>query len=197
LETTALDALGSRLAAGTLSAPADGTAACACYFRKGPRPGLCLLRSRLLSDLLGCPFGVRNLRELRLAFFIPGSGAKNRNAWHTPGSLRDGELARSFEPDDPERHGGRSTSGSAIEVRAEAQEGLSSVHHVQVHFPGILNRLGNNVETWRGRLEKLKSGRLLGRFFAASRERLREVAARLGVHHLANLAGCPARYAAA
>ncbi len=36
-------------------------------------------------------------------------------------------------------------------------------------------------------------GRLLGRFFAASRERLREVAARLGVHHLANLAGCPAR----
>ena len=35
-------------------------------------------------------------------------------------------------------------------------------------------------------------GRLLGRFFAASRERLREVATRLGVHRLANLGGCPA-----
>jgi hypothetical protein len=35
--------------------------------------------------------------------------------------------------------------------------------------------------------------RLLGRFFAATRERLREVASGLGVHHLANLAGCPAR----
>ena len=38
-----------------------------------------------------------------------------------------------------------------------------------------------------------KQGRLLGRFFAASRARLREVAAGLGVHHLANLGGCPAR----
>ena len=42
------------------------------------------------------------------------------------------------------------------------------------------------------RLGKLKGGRLAGRFFTASRERLREVAARLKVHHLANLSGCPA-----
>ena len=42
-------------------------------------------------------------------------------------------------------------------------------------------------------LEKLKAGRLLGRFFAASRARLREVAAILRVRHLANLGGCPAR----
>ena len=40
------------------------------------------------------------------------------------------------------------------------------------------------------RLEKLSRGRLLGRFFAASRARLREV--RLGLRHLANLGGCPA-----
>jgi Protein of unknown function (DUF1501) len=58
---------------------------------------------------------------------------------------------------------------------------------------GILERLGTSAETWHARLEKLKSGRLLGRFFAANRERLREVAAHLRVHHLANLAGCPAR----
>ena len=64
---------------------------------------------------------------------------------------------------------------------------------ISAELSGILERLGSSVERWRARLEKLRGGRLLGRFFAASRERLREVAARLGVHHLANLAGCPAR----
>ena len=54
---------------------------------------------------------------------------------------------------------------------------------------GILNRLGTTAESWQARLEKLKAGRLLGRFFAASRERLREAAAKLQVHHLANLGG--------
>ena len=32
----------------------------------------------------------------------------------------------------------------------------------------------------------------LGRFFTASRARVSEIAGRLGVHHLANLSGCPA-----
>ncbi len=64
---------------------------------------------------------------------------------------------------------------------------------ISAELTGILERLGSSAESWRGRLEKLKSGRLLGRFFAASRERLRHVAARLGVHHLANLGGCAAR----
>jgi hypothetical protein len=54
---------------------------------------------------------------------------------------------------------------------------------------GILERLGATAENWRTRLEKLRTGRLLGRFFTASRERLRETARRLGVHHLANLGG--------
>jgi hypothetical protein len=53
-----------------------------------------------------------------------------------------------------------------------------------------LERLGSNAERWWSRVEKLSKGRLLGRFFAASRGRLREVARGLGVHHLANLGGC-------
>ena len=64
---------------------------------------------------------------------------------------------------------------------------------ISAELSGILERLGSSIESWHARLEKLKGGRLLGRFFAASRQRLREVAARLGVHHLANLGGCPAR----
>jgi hypothetical protein len=64
---------------------------------------------------------------------------------------------------------------------------------ISAELTGIFNRLGTTAETWQARLEKLKSGRLLGRFFAASRERLREAAAHMRVHHLANLAACPAR----
>ena len=64
---------------------------------------------------------------------------------------------------------------------------------ISTEVTGILDRLQSSAESWRARLEKLRGGRMLGRFFAASRERLREVAARLGVRHLANLAGCPAR----
>jgi hypothetical protein len=41
-------------------------------------------------------------------------------------------------------------------------------------------------------MNKLLGGRLLGRFFAARRDRLREAASTLGVHHLANLGGCGA-----
>jgi hypothetical protein len=40
---------------------------------------------------------------------------------------------------------------------------------------------------------KLNKGRLLGRFFAASRDRLHQTATALGVHHLANLGGCAAQ----
>ena len=51
---------------------------------------------------------------------------------------------------------------------------------ISAELSGILERLGSSAESWRARLEKLKSGRLLGRFFAASRERLRAVAAQPG-----------------
>jgi REP element-mobilizing transposase RayT len=56
----------------------------------------------------------------------------------------------------------------------------------------ILQRIGSSAETWQARLEQLKSrgSRLLGRFFAVTRDRLRSIAKKCGVHHLANLCGC-------
>jgi hypothetical protein len=60
-------------------------------------------------------------------------------------------------------------------------------------FAGILDRLGKSAESLCSKLQKLSKGRLLGRFFAANRERLRDVARELGVHRLANLGGSPAR----
>ncbi len=78
------------------------------------------------------------------------------------------------------------------------REGKSAI---SAELAGILARLGTSAEGWQVRLEKLRGGRLLGRFCAGqsqallSRERKAtiEVATRLGVHHLANLGGCPAR----
>ena len=64
---------------------------------------------------------------------------------------------------------------------------------ISAELSGILERLGNSAESWWSRVEKLSKSRLLGRFFAASRERSREVARGLGVRHLANLGGCSAR----
>jgi hypothetical protein len=58
---------------------------------------------------------------------------------------------------------------------------------------GIFDRLGSTAQRWWSRLEKLVQGRLLGRFFASSRARLKEVATHLGVVRLANLSGCPAK----
>jgi len=51
---------------------------------------------------------------------------------------------------------------------------------------------GLYISLWQARLEDLSKGRLLGRCFAASRERLREVATRLGLRRVPNLCGCPA-----
>jgi hypothetical protein len=70
------------------------------------------------------------------------------------------------------------------------REGKSSISR---EVSAVFTRLGMSAESWHARLLKLSEGRLLGRFFAASRQRLRDVAERLGVHHLANLASCPAR----
>jgi hypothetical protein len=57
----------------------------------------------------------------------------------------------------------------------------------------IFVRLGGSAESWQGRLLARSGGRLLGRYFAASRDRLKEVATQIGVGRLANLAGCAAR----
>ena len=64
---------------------------------------------------------------------------------------------------------------------------------ISAELGAILERLGSSVEDWQARLRMLAGGRLLGRFFAATRSRLREVAQSLGVHRLVNLAGCAAR----
>ena len=58
----------------------------------------------------------------------------------------------------------------------------------------ILDRLGSGAETWQVRLQKLSKGRLLGRFFAASRKGLHEVAGRLGLRRVPNLGGCSASW---
>jgi hypothetical protein len=39
---------------------------------------------------------------------------------------------------------------------------------ISAELAGIFDRLGSSAESWRGRLEKLRKGRLFGRFFAAS-----------------------------
>jgi hypothetical protein len=70
------------------------------------------------------------------------------------------------------------------------REGKASI---SADLAGIFERLGCNAENWHDRMQRLNGDRLLGRFFAATRAKLREIAKRLGVRHLVNLAGCPAR----
>jgi hypothetical protein len=64
---------------------------------------------------------------------------------------------------------------------------------ISAELTGIFARIGADAAGWRARLEKLTKGRLFGRFFAATRDRLREVASRMGVRRVVNLAGCSAR----
>ena len=52
----------------------------------------------------------------------------------------------------------------------------------------IFTRLGSIPETWVVRMAKLTGGRLLGRFLAASRERLRQLDSKLRVRHPPRLA---------
>jgi hypothetical protein len=58
---------------------------------------------------------------------------------------------------------------------------------------GIFDRLGSRAENWQTQMEKLRKGRLFGRFFAASRDKLQEVAEHLDLPYVRNLAGCPTR----
>jgi hypothetical protein len=70
------------------------------------------------------------------------------------------------------------------------REGKASI---SAELAGIFERLNWSAQSWQKRMEKLGEGRLLGRFFAATRAKLREIAERFGVRHLVNLAGCAAR----
>ena len=58
---------------------------------------------------------------------------------------------------------------------------------ITVEVTDILERIGSSADDWQQRMQRLCGNRLLGRFAASSRERLREMAERLGVSRLANL----------
>jgi hypothetical protein len=58
---------------------------------------------------------------------------------------------------------------------------------------GIFDRLGTNARSWQVKMKKFRASRLLGRFFAASQTKLQEIAGRLDVGYVVNLARCPAR----
>ena len=63
---------------------------------------------------------------------------------------------------------------------------------ISAELAGIFDRLAITAESWRIRLEKLRAGRLFGRFLASTRERLKQQAGRLGLRSVWNLGGCPA-----
>ncbi len=60
---------------------------------------------------------------------------------------------------------------------------------VSAAVAAVFERLGTNADVWGQRIQHLLSkGRLLGNFSTTDRQRLRELAAQRGVHHLDNLA---------
>ncbi len=58
---------------------------------------------------------------------------------------------------------------------------------ISAELADIFERLGTSAELWQARIRRLSGGRLLGRFLGGSKERLAEVAQRLGVSRVANL----------
>ena len=75
-------------------------------------------------------------------------------------------------------------------ARAWSDSGKASI---SAELAGIFVRLGCSAQSWQIQIKKLRGDRLLGRFFAASSAKLREIGERLGVHHVVNLRGCPIR----
>ena len=70
------------------------------------------------------------------------------------------------------------------------REGKASI---SAELAGMFERLGYDAQSWQTQIKKLCGDRLLGRFFAAGRAKLREIGDRLGVRRLVNLRGCPIR----
>ena len=64
---------------------------------------------------------------------------------------------------------------------------------ISAELAGVFVRLGCSAQSWQIQIEKLRGDRLQGRFFAASRAKLREIGERLGVRRLVKLKGCPIR----
>jgi hypothetical protein len=59
---------------------------------------------------------------------------------------------------------------------------------ISADLAGIFQRLGTDAQVWRDRIEKMRKGPLLGRFFAASQAKLGEVAKHLNLRYFVNLA---------
>jgi hypothetical protein len=64
---------------------------------------------------------------------------------------------------------------------------------ISAELAEIFERLGCNAQSWQNRMEQLRGGSLLDHFFATTHAKLWEIAERLGVRHVVNLAGCPVR----
>jgi hypothetical protein len=62
---------------------------------------------------------------------------------------------------------------------------------ISAELAGIFERIGCSAQSWQSRMEKLRDGRLLGRFFATTRAKLREIAERLGMRWPVNVVGYP------
>ena len=61
---------------------------------------------------------------------------------------------------------------------------------ISQELAGILERIGSTEETWNGRIEKLKTGRWFGRFFATSSAKFQAVAEQLKLRRPVNFARC-------
>jgi hypothetical protein len=62
---------------------------------------------------------------------------------------------------------------------------------ISAELVGIFERLGCSAQGWQSRMVKLRDGRLLGRFFATTRAKVREIAERLGMRRPVNVVGYP------
>jgi hypothetical protein len=62
---------------------------------------------------------------------------------------------------------------------------------ISAELAGIFERIGCSAQSWQSRMEKLRDGRLPGRFFATTRAKLREIAERLGMRRPVNVVGYP------
>jgi hypothetical protein len=68
------------------------------------------------------------------------------------------------------------------------REGKASI---PAELAEVFVRLGCSAQSWQIQIDKLRGDRLVGRFFTASRVKLRQIAEHLGVRRLVNLRGCP------
>ena len=64
---------------------------------------------------------------------------------------------------------------------------------ISAELARIFDRLGTNARSWQVKMKKLSTSRSLGRVFAASQAKLEEIAERLSVRYVVNLARCPTR----